>query len=145
AEVMAATQSIAAIGETFLRQAGALTEAAGSAQARLAESEASLGRQAALITDASTRGVADAREAGAVSQREAAALAEAAAQAKAEAESLRVSDQVSRRHGFLRNSRLIIEALDSLAIDFSRVLDPTTTERVMREFMAGDRAAFVKR
>jgi len=37
------------------------------------------------------------------------------------------------------------EALDSLAIDFSRVLDPTTVERVMREFLAGDRGAFVKR
>src|SRR5262249_47446709 len=85
------------------------------------------------------------REATELFRRQAADLATASATAKAQAEKLAAVDLAHRRSSFLRASRLIVDSLNSLAIDFSRVLDPSLSDRLLRDYVGGDRGVFVRR
>ena len=57
----------------------------------------------------------------------------------------RGQEMSSRRQAFLRASRLVIEGLNSLAIDLSRTMQHDLSERILREFVNGDRGVFVRR
>lgn len=51
----------------------------------------------------------------------------------------------TRRDAFLNAAKYMIESLNSLSIDLTRVLDPKEAERTWKEFAAGDASAFTKR
>ena len=51
----------------------------------------------------------------------------------------------ARRDAFLNAAKYIIESLNSLSIDLTRVLDPIEAERTWKEFSKGDAAAFTRR
>jgi hypothetical protein len=111
----------------------------------MAAAERRLADEARQLTEAGDRTVVQAREAAELFQRQASDLASASATAKDQAERLSTNELALKRASFLRASRLIVDSLNSLAIDFSRVLDPSTSERLLREFIGGDRGVFVRR
>ncbi|MBI3452095.1 MAG: hypothetical protein HY057_04550 [Rhodospirillales bacterium] len=140
-----AAARISAVGETFNRQTRDLAVAADTAEGRIGAAERLLATQAKLLADTSDRASVQAKEAGEAFYRQTQELVAASASAKAQAETLTVNEIAARRASFLRASRLIIESLNSLAIDFSRTLDPSLSERILREFVGGDRGVFVRR
>jgi hypothetical protein len=91
------------------------------------------------------RGLAQARQIGETFGKQADALLKAASAAQAGAEAIANADLSARRQAFLRASRLVIEGLNSLAIDLSRTLQHDLSERILREFINGDRGVFVRR
>lgn len=66
---------------------------------------------------------------------------------KAEESANRVaqSDTRFKRDAFLNAAKFIIESLNSLSIDLTRVLDPQEADKVWKEFSKGDAAAFTRR
>src|SRR5262249_21939231 len=135
----------ATVGESFDRQTRGLGLAANDAEEKLSAAERHLAEEARALTEAGSLTSAEAREAADMFRRQAAELAAASATAKATADQLAINDAAVRRAGFLRASRLIVDSLNSLAIDFSRVLDPTASEKLLRDFIGGDRSVFVRR
>jgi len=55
------------------------------------------------------------------------------------------SENRARRDAFLNAAKYIIESLNSLSIDLTRVLDPQEADRVWKEFSKGDSSAFTRR
>ncbi|HRJ11672.1 MAG TPA: hypothetical protein PKW15_00340, partial [Alphaproteobacteria bacterium] len=66
---------------------------------------------------------------------------------KAEESAKRVTQADTRlkRDAFLNSAKFIIESLNSLSIDLTRVLDPQEADRVWKEFAKGDASAFTRR
>ena len=143
--VSQAAARIAAIGESFDRHTRGLAIASSDAQEKMAAAERRLADETRQLTEAGEHTVIQAREAAQLFQRQASDLAAASATAKDQAERLATNELALKRASFLRASRLIVDSLNSLAIDFSRVLDPSTSERLLREFIGGDRGVFVRR
>ncbi|HEX9466308.1 MAG TPA: hypothetical protein VGB82_27225, partial [Alphaproteobacteria bacterium] len=143
--VSQAAARIAAIGDSFDRHTRGLAIASADAQEKMTAAEKRLADHARQLTDAGNRTNDQAREAADLFRKQAEDLAAAAAVAKAQADQLTANELAVKRASFLRASRLIVDSLNSLAIDFSRVLDPSTSERLLREFIGGDRGVFVRR
>ncbi len=55
------------------------------------------------------------------------------------------NDAHTRRDAFLGAAKYIIETLNSLSVDLTRVLDPAMAEKTWKEFYKGDAAAFTRR
>jgi len=55
------------------------------------------------------------------------------------------SENHARRDMFLNTAKFVIESLNSLAIDLTRVLDTREAERTWQEFNKGDSSAFTRR
>ncbi len=68
-------------------------------------------------------------------------LRETAAQ---EARKLRGAASVTQQETFLKAATLIIETLNSMAVDLQPVLEPNISDAVWRRFHAGDRGAFTR-
>jgi hypothetical protein len=143
--VSQAAARIQSVGESFDRTTRSLVVASDQAQEKMTAAERRLSEETKLLSEAGSRSAAEAREAAALFQQQSTALVVASSTAKAEAERLASSDLAVKRASFLRASRLIVDSLNSLAIDFSRTLDPTLSERLLRDFIGGDRGVFVRR
>jgi hypothetical protein len=143
--VSQAATRMAAIGETFERQARELNTVSAESHTRLTTAEEGLARQSALLANASERSLTQARQVGEVFGRQVESLLAAASSARSGAEALAAQEMSTRRQAFLRASRLVIEGLNSLAIDLSRTLQHDLSERILREFVNGDRGVFVRR
>jgi hypothetical protein len=143
--VSQAATRMAAIGETFERQARELNTVSAESHTRLTEAEQGLSRQTALLASAGERGLTQARQVGEAFGKQSEALLAAASAAQSGAEAIANAEISARRQAFLRASRLVIEGLNSLAIDLSRTLQHDLSERILREFVNGDRGVFVRR
>lgn len=143
--VSQAAARIAAIGDSFDRHTRGLAMAATDAEAKMGAAERHLAEEAKQLTEAGKLSAMEAREAADMFRRQAAELAAVSATAKEQAQQLTATEVALKRASFLRASRLIVDSLNSLAIDFSRVLDPTTSEKLLRDFIGGDRGVFVRR
>jgi ABC-type transporter Mla subunit MlaD len=66
-------------------------------------------------------------------------------QANDTAQRLTQSENHAKRDAFLNTAKFIIEGLNSLAIDLTRVLDAQEAERAWQEFNKGDVGAFTRR
>jgi hypothetical protein len=143
--VSQAASRIQSVGESFDRTTRGLNLASEQAQEKLGAAERRLAEETRLLTTASDRSTSEARAAATLFQNQATALVTASSTARAEAERLASNELTVKRASFLRASRLIVDSLNSLAIDFSRTLDPTLSERLLRDFIGGDRGVFVRR
>ena len=148
-EVMAAVGQaaarIASVGESFARQTRDLGVAMDAAERRIAEAERLMAREAETLDAAATKVVREASDATDAFRRQADDLAAAAASANDAQGRLTASEFEAKRGRFLRASRLVVEGLNSLSIDLARTLDPSVTDRVLKEFLGGDRGVFVRR
>jgi methyl-accepting chemotaxis protein len=72
-------------------------------------------------------------------------LQRATEQAEETANKLSESEIRLRRDAFMNAAKYLIESLNSLTIDLTRVLDPVEAERVWKEFNKGDASAFTRR
>jgi hypothetical protein len=140
-----AAARMSAISDSFERQARELTAITADSRTKLGEAEQGLARQGALLSSTSERTLTQARQLGDLFIKHAEHLTKAANAAQASAEALTANELSARRHTFLRASRLVIEGLNSIAIDLSRTLQHDLSERILREFVNGDRGVFVRR
>jgi len=136
---------MASIGDTFERQARELTSISAETRTRLGEAQEGLVRQGALLASTSERSLAQAKQAGELFAKQTETLIAASAAARSSADALAANELATRRQAFLRTSRLVIEGLNSIAIDLSRTLQHDLSERILREFVNGDRGVFVRR
>jgi hypothetical protein len=65
--------------------------------------------------------------------------------AEESAKQISQADTRSKRDAFLNAAKFVIESLNSLSIDLTRVLDPQEADRVWKEFAKGDASAFTRR
>jgi hypothetical protein len=145
AAVGQAAARIASVGESFARQTRELGTAMDAAERRIAEAERLMAREAETLDAAASKVVREASDATEAFRRQADDLAAAAASANDAQGRLTASEFEAKRGRFLRASRLVVEGLNSLSIDLARTLDPSVTDRVLKEFLGGDRGVFVRR
>ncbi len=72
------------------------------------------------------------------------ALTQASDEASKQAVSLRNSDLESRRDLFLRTATVMIEDLNSAAIDLNKMLDEDLPEELWKQYRKGDRSVFAR-
>ena len=130
--------------DLFNRQARDVMVASDQAQAKVGEVERVLVGQARLLTTTSEQTTSKAIETADIFRRQAETLVAAASNAQAQAMSLTSSEIDARRGSFLRASRVVIESLNSLGIDFSRSVDPSATKKMLPGFLGGDRGIFTR-
>jgi hypothetical protein len=116
-----------------------------AAERRIAEAENLLARQTDALDAAADKATGQASAATEAFRQQAEDLAAASAAADEAQSRLTASEFESKRGRFLRASRLVVEGLNSLSIDLARTLDSSVTDRVLKEFLGGDRGVFVRR
>jgi hypothetical protein len=148
-EVMAAVGQaaarIASVGESFARQSRELGQAMDAAERRIGEAERLLSLQTDALDAAADKATGEANAATEAFRRQADDLAAASAAANEAQARLTASEFEAKRGRFLRASRMVVEGLNSLSIDLARTLDSSVTDRVLKEFLGGDRGVFVRR
>ena len=126
-------------------QSQAIQATAGRVAAAMAEAGKRLGAQ---IESFDTQGAAMQARVESLSNKvgqQAAILQAANDQAEKTAEKLSQSEIRLRRDAFMNAAKYLVESLNSLAIDLTRVLDPVEADRVWKEFNKGDSSAFTRR
>ena len=88
--------------------------------------------------------ISQAVEAGSEFDRQAARLTQASTDAAAQAQTLSESELDARRDLFLKTARFIIEDLNSISIDLSRVLYNEVPEADWKRYAKGDRGVFTR-
>ncbi|HBM13989.1 MAG TPA: hypothetical protein DD390_14945 [Rhodospirillaceae bacterium] len=71
-------------------------------------------------------------------------LTEASKRAEEQAEQIRVQEDEQRRDLFLKTARYIVEELNSISIDLTRVLQGEVPEADWRRYVKGDRTVFTR-
>ncbi|MFT5540011.1 MAG: ferritin-like protein [Alphaproteobacteria bacterium] len=71
-------------------------------------------------------------------------LTAASKQASDEAAKIRLNSLDAERDRFLRASRLVLDDLNSLGVDLTRILDKPLAEKLWRQFARGDKAVFLR-
>jgi hypothetical protein len=114
-----AAERLQSMGETYRRQASELTAAAEDATSRAKDAAVAFGSQVENLTRAAT-------------------------EAAAQAERVRKSAISVQQDTFLSAATFIIETLQSIAVDLSRVLEAEIPDPIWKRYHAGDRAIFTR-
>lgn len=139
----AAEKARSAFGEVIPQSAAALSEAT-----RLAMTEAlgeNVEARMAEISTASERAIEAARLAAEHLGRKIEEVATASAAIEARLEEARAEADASDMDGFARRVTLLIESLNSTAIDVTKILSNEVTDSAWAAYLKGDRGIFARR
>ncbi|HEX4736756.1 MAG TPA: hypothetical protein VH331_04255 [Allosphingosinicella sp.] len=139
----AAERAREAIAATIPQSAAALGEASREALSRaVAET---VERQMAELSAVSERALATARLASERLTRQMLALSETSATVEERIEDERREREVRERQNLSRRTALLIESLNSTAIDVTKILSNDVTDGAWAAYMKGDRGVFTRR
>lgn len=102
-------------------------------------------KQVASVADAAERAVAAANAAALQLQEQMAQVEQGAAAIEARVESAREQADDANREGFARRAALLMEALNSTAIDVAKILSNEVTDSAWAAYLKGDRGVFTRR
>lgn len=139
----AAEKAREAIAATIPQSAAALGEA-GREQLSRAVAE-TVERQMAELSAVSERALATARLASERLTRQMLALSETSAAVEAGIEDERRDREARERQNLSRRTALLIESLNSTAIDVTKILSNDVTDSAWAAYMKGDRGVFTRR
>ncbi len=132
------------IGAYFRQQSSEITRAAEVTRKEVDLVGEQLLEQTTYYTKALEDAALKANEITATYGRQVDALIQASEHAAAEASRVRAGALDSRRDSFLRASKFIVEDLNSIGIDISRIVDKTDAERLWRNYTKGDKGIFLR-
>ncbi|MBC2777599.1 coiled-coil domain-containing protein [Parasphingopyxis marina] len=139
----AAEKARAAFGELIPQSASALSEATRQAMSD-ALGENIEGRMAEIVT-ASERAITAAREAADQLEAKMAEIEERSTAIETRLEETQTEAEASSMDGFARRVTLLIESLNSTAIDVSKILSNEVTDTAWAAYLKGDRGVFSRR
>jgi hypothetical protein len=102
-------------------------------------------KQVLSVADAAERAVAAASAAATQLQAQMAEVEQGAAAIEARVESAREQADDANREGFARRAALLMEALNSTAIDVAKILSNEVTDSAWAAYLKGDRGVFTRR
>jgi len=139
----AAERAREAIAETIPQSAAALGEAGREALSRaVAET---VERQMAELAAVSERALATARQASERLTRQMLALSETSGAIETRIEEERHDRELRERNNLSRRVALLIESLNSTAIDVTKILSNDVTDSAWAAYLKGDRGVFTRR
>lgn len=133
-----------AVGALFRQQGQEMTRAGETARDQVTQSGSQLQMQTSDYVKALEAAAAKAHDIASAFESQTDALLQASEHAAAEASRVRAGLLDSRRDTFLRASKFIVEDLNSIGIDISRILDKTEAEKLWRGYAKGDKGAFIR-
>jgi hypothetical protein len=116
-----------------------------SAEAMKRAADVSVERQVASLADAADVAVAAAGRASDRLTQQMAQIAEATAAIDAQIEAARTEREEADQNSFARRASLLIEALNSNAIDISKTLSQEVSDSAWTAYLKGDRGVFTRR
>ncbi|WP_326408862.1 hypothetical protein [Sphingomonas sp.] len=102
-------------------------------------------KQVASVAEAAERAVAAANAAAVQLQDQMAAVEQSAAAIETRVETAREQADDINREGFARRAALLMEALNSTAIDVAKILSNEVTDSAWAAYLKGDRGVFTRR
>jgi hypothetical protein len=102
-------------------------------------------KQVLSVADAAERAVAAANAAAVQLREQMAEVERGAAAVEARVESAREQTDDANREGFARRAALLMEALNSTAIDVAKILSNEVTDSAWAAYLKGDRGVFTRR
>ena len=138
-------ERLAQIGEKVEKSASVLTESAERALDKTHELSGLLETRAAALSEAVGSALVDATEASVVFREQTKELVSASEQAAIQARSMRHNEALGRRDLFLRTATVMIEDLNSAAIDINRLLEEEIPDDIWKRYRRGDKSIFARR
>jgi len=139
----AAERARAAIAEVIPASAASLGDAGREALARVVEE--TVAAQMAELSDLAQRSVDTARRASERLTRQMLTLGETAATIEARIDEERKAREEKESESFSRRVALLIESLNSTAIDVTKILSNEVTDSAWAAYLKGDRGVFTRR
>jgi ribosomal protein L16 Arg81 hydroxylase len=102
-------------------------------------------RQVMAVAEAAERAVTAANAAAALLQDQIAKVEQGTATLEARVESARERSEEASGEGFSRRASLLMEALNSTAIDVAKILSNEVTDSAWAAYLKGDRGVFTRR
>lgn len=133
-----------ALGALFRQRSREIEIASDEAQDRVAEAGRDLQGQTQDYTSALGAASERAGEIVATFKLQTEELLSASRIAADEAAKVRLNSLDAERDRFLRASRLIIEELNSLGVDLTRLMDKPLAEKMWKQFARGDKSVFLR-
>ena len=130
--------------DSLAKQTSVFSEAAQEAKSNADEATAAFTKNSQDLLRALEGSVSKTLEAGETFDDQATRLMKASAAAAEQARSLREEDLTMRRDLFLKTARFIVEDLNSLSIDLTRLLDAKVPDADWKRYTAGDRSIFTR-
>jgi len=133
-------EDVRAAGESFLRQSDALTEASEAALAKFAKFVDTFAQNAQEVVNvqAVTAGLREKLAA------ELAAIGKVSRETSDELLALKEKHKDAENDTFLKEASLIMEKLEAMAVDLTRVFQPNVEEELWKRYYAGDHSAFMR-
>ena len=132
------------IGAYFRQQSQEMTRAAETTGKEVDTLGEQLLEQTNYYTKALETAASKAGEITTIYSQQVDALIQASEHAASEASRVRASALDARRDTFLRSSKFILEDLNSIGIDISRIIDKTEAEKLWKVYVKGDKNVFVR-
>lgn len=139
-----ANQQIATVGKTLDERLAALEKAAGVADGALKGFAERLADKAGALESASETAREKTEATAALFDDKAERLTRAADAAADQAKQLAQRDMEARRNLFLKTARFIVEDLNSISIDLTRMLQGEVPEADWKRYVKGDRGVFTR-
>ncbi|HEV2568399.1 hypothetical protein [Sphingomonas sp.] len=143
----AASQAAERARETFERIVPQAAASIGHAADQALEEvvAARVEKQVLAVADAAERAVAAANAAAAMLQDQMAQVSQGAAALEARVEQAREQADTANRESFSRRASLLMEALNSTAIDVAKILSNEVTDTAWAAYLKGDKGVFTRR
>ena len=136
---------LAQIGEKVEISSATLTERADRALDKAQEMSQVMDLRANVLSDTVQKAVADVTEVAQVFRSQTKELVSASEEAAIQARTIRHNDALGRRDLFLRTATVMIEDLNSAAIDINRLLEEEIPEDIWKRYRRGDKGVFARR
>ncbi len=139
-----ANQQLALVGRTLSEQVSSLERAAGASKGQLKDLVDTLSQRTQQMMKAVDESEVRSSRAAEKFQGQIERLTEASKQAEEQSEQLKLQEEEQRRDLFLKTARYIVEELNSITIDLTRVLQGEVPEADWRRYVKGDRTVFTR-
>ncbi len=139
-----ANQQMTAVGQTLTERVSELERIAGLAKGDLGDLADDLDARAAGLVKSVGQAHETADKAGRAFEARAKDLRAAADEAGAQAAALAEKDEAARRDAFLKTARFLVEDLNSISIDLTRVLQGEVPDSDWKRYVKGDRTIFTR-
>lgn len=133
-----------ALGALFRQRAREIEIASGEARDRVEDSGRSLENQTSEFAGALSAAAERTESIVSAFRIQTDALLSASQKASEEAAKVRLNGLDAERDRFLRASRLVIDELNSIGVDITRLMDKSLAEKLWKQFARGDKSVFLR-
>ena len=139
-----ANRQVEDFGQTLAAKVSLLGDTADTTRETLEDMSKRVHTSAKVMMAASAKASQQAGESVGEFERQAKRLAKRASEVASEAKALKEDGHSTRRDLFMKSARFIVEDLNSISIDLSRVLENDVPETDWKRYVKGDRSVFTR-